>query len=274
MSRSRHDIGLGADWPLALFTGLAGAGAALLLAPFASFAAGHGLAAAAPLAWQGLALVGAGLAVSLSHLGRPLRAPLAARHLGQSRLSAEVVLALATAGAGAAVLAWPSSPAAALVSAASASLFLLSLGLVYALPGQHAWGGPSVAIPLSMALPLAVLGFATVDTELAGPWRVTVAALLGADLALFAWRARRLGPVPFGHTPAHPGLFARRRVLLAARVALVTFAPLWLTLSGHPFAAAATLAAGMLVDRVGFYALAVRHTTEGEIEAIENTITT
>ncbi len=274
MTRASGRTASSADWPLALFTALAGTGAGLLLAPLASLAAGRPATAAAPLARPALALLAVGLAVSLTHLGRPLRAALAARRAGRSRLSAEVVLALATLAAAGAEVAWPASRAIALGGSLSAVLFLLSLGAVYALPGQHAWRGPAAVAPLSTALPLAVLAFAAGDAAPTGAWRAAAATLLAADLALFAWRARRLASPPFGHRPAHPAAFARRRAVLALRVGLVNVAPALLALAGQPLAATTTLAAGIACDRASFYGLAVRHTTEGEIEAVEDAITT
>lgn len=274
MTRASGLTALAADWPLALFTALAGTGAGLLLAPLAALATGRPPTAAAPLAAPALVLLTAGLAVSLAHLGRPPRATWAARRLGRSRLSAEIVLAVATLAAAGAATAWPASRATALAASLSALLFLLSLGVVYALPGQHAWRGPAAVGPLSTALPLAVLAFAAIEGTAAGAWRAGAATLLAADLALFAWRARRLDSTPFGHQPAHPAAFARRRALLALRVILVNLAPALLALAGHPLAAAMTLAAGIAGDRASFYALAVRHTTEGEIDAVEDAITT
>lgn len=272
MSRARRAAGPGGDWPLALFTALAGVGAGLMLAPLASLAAGRGLTAAAPLAWRGLFLVAAGLGVSLAHLGRPLRALRAARNVGQSRLSAEIVLALVTLAAAAASVALPSSAVTAAITALSAAAFLVSLGLVYALPGQRAWRGPAVASPLSMALPLAVLAFAALGAEPRGSWRASAAVLLAIDLALFAWRARRLTSMPSGYRPVHPEPFRHRGVLLGLRFSLVTLGPLLFAARGRPFPAMTALALGILVDRAGFYALAVRHTTEADLAAAEDVI--
>jgi hypothetical protein len=269
MSRVSRALAPGNDWPLALFTAMAIAGTGLLLGPFSSLAAGRALPSATPLASGGLLLLAAGLAVSLAHLGRPLRAPRAVRNVGRSRLSAEIVMALATLAAAAAQIARPSSPLATSVLAVSAAGFLVSLGLVYALPGQRAWRAPAAVTPLAMALPLAVLASAALEGGSAS-WRPTVMVLLCADLGLFSWRVRRLSSIPFGCRPTRPAAFRRRGLVLGLRFTLVTLAPLLLSLAGHPFPAAAALALGILVDRAGFYALAVRHTTEGEIEAVED----
>ena len=263
--------GLVAHWPLALFTWLAGVGAGLILTPLAALAAAGPISATRPLIWPGVLLLAAGLAVSLAHLGHPFRAPRAAVNLGRSRLSAEIVLALATAAGGAAALALPSWPLAAAAAGLLAAAFLVSLGLVYALPGQHAWRGPAAASPLSAALPLAALAFAALDGS-GDTWRAVAPALLGAALALFAGRVRRLASMPPGHGPAHPALFRHRGLLLGLRFALVTLVPLLLTLSGWLLAAAAALAVGILADRVGFYALAVRHTMETGIADAEDAL--
>ncbi|MBP7569528.1 MAG: dimethyl sulfoxide reductase anchor subunit [Acidobacteria bacterium] len=261
------------DWPLVVFTSMAIIGAGLVLTPIAALAGGSGAAAAVRLAGAGAALIAAALAVSLAHLGRPLRAARAAANLRQSRLSAEVLFALATLAAALISFAWPALlPGASMVAGLLAGELLVSLGLVYALPNQPAWRGPAAASPMTMALPLAVLALAARGGEPFGPWRPVVAVLLAADLGLFAWRALRLFSIPSWCEPAYSRRFRHRAVLLALRFTLVTLMPLFFALVARPLAATVALAFGILADRAGFYALAVRQTPEAEIAAAEAAI--
>jgi DMSO reductase anchor subunit len=260
------------DWPLVLFTAMATIGAGLVLTPIGALAVRSGTAAAVSLAGGGALLMALALAVSLAHLGRPLRAARAAANLGQSRLSAEIAFALATVAAASISFAWPALPGAGIVAGLLACGLLVSLGLVYALPNQPAWRGPAAASPLAMALPLAVFALAARGGNPLGAWQPVVAVLLAADLGLFAWRALRLSATPPWCEPTQPEWFRHRAVLLALRVTLVTLVPLLFALAGRPLAAAIALAFGILVDRVNFYALAVRRTTESEIAAAEAAI--
>ncbi len=99
------------EWPLVVFTTLAIMGAGLLTAPLVAVIVAQSAAAASPLLLAGAAMLAAGLAVSLAHLGQPQRSPLALARTGRSRLSNEIVLASATVTAGilAAVFPFPSS---------------------------------------------------------------------------------------------------------------------------------------------------------------------
>ncbi|HOH28864.1 MAG TPA: hypothetical protein PLC40_04235, partial [Candidatus Hydrogenedentes bacterium] len=224
-------------------------GAGLVLTPIAALAGGSGAAAAVRLAGAGAALIAAALAVSLAHLGRPLRAARAAANLRQSRLSAEVLFALATLAAALISFAWPALlPGASMVAGLLAGELLVSLGLVYALPNQPAWRGPAAASPMTMALPLAVLALAARGGEPFGAWRPVVAVLLAADLGLFAWRALRLFSIPSWCEPAYSRRFRHRAVLLALRFTLVTLMPLFFALVARPLAATVALAFGILAD--------------------------
>ena len=270
MNPAWRAAGLGEDWPLAAFTALAVAGGGLVLSPLAALAGGVAPSLTAPLLLGGALALAAGLSVSLAHLGRPLRAARAVRQAGSSRLSAEALLALAALAAAVPALVLR-SPAAAFAAAALAAAFLVSLGLVYALPGQYAWRGAVRGTPLSMGASLALLSLAAVAGD-AGTWRAAAVIALSADLVLFLFRVRRLATMPPWCAPAHPARFARRATLLLLRAALVDAVPLLLVLAGVPLAAAVVLAAGILVDRVQFYALAVRWTTESEIDHAEESI--
>jgi hypothetical protein len=259
------------EWPLVVFTALAIMGAGLLTTPLAAWAAaGTPAPAAGALPW-GVLLLGTGLVVSLAHLGRPLRAPLAALGAGRSRLSAEIVLAGLTlvSGGVAAAMAYV-SPVLDVITAIAAVAFLASLGLVYSLPGQQTWRGAVVWMPLSSAL-----GFGAVS--LAGLWggsSVAVgpvaAVFLAVDTGLLLLRRAALtySGVPF--VPCHPSLFARRDLVLGVRFLLVDVLPGACLFAGLPMGAAGLLGLGILVDRVAFYGLACQHTTEAEVARVES----
>ncbi|HEY3384358.1 MAG TPA: DmsC/YnfH family molybdoenzyme membrane anchor subunit [Vicinamibacterales bacterium] len=258
------------EWPLVVFTTLAIVGAGLLATPLlAALAAGTPAPAFAALPWGAL-LLGAGLVVSLAHLGRPLRAPLAARRLGRSRLSAEIVLASLTLIVGIVAASLPYvSPLLDLSAAVLALAFLASLGLVYNLPGQQTWRGAVVWMPLS-----AGIGFGAVT--LCGMWDgaiVTVggiaAIVLAADTVLFILRRFALVWSSTPIVPVDAALFANRQWLLAARFTLVDILPGLLLFADLPRGAAGLLAVGILLDRLMFYGFASQQTTEREIAQAE-----
>jgi DMSO reductase anchor subunit len=258
------------EWPLVVFTTLAIMGAGLLATPSLAWLAAGTPAPAAGAIWWGALLLAAGLLVSIAHLGRPLRAPLAALGLGRSRLSVEVAMAgLALAlGIATAVLPYV-SPWLDLATAAAAIAFLTTLGLVYNLPGQQTWRGAVAWMPLSSGL-----GFGAV--ALAGIWGGAVVAIgavaavaLAADTALLIVRRLALMWPAAALAPKHPSIFARRQWLLAARFALVDILPGCCLLAGLPKGAAGLLGLGILIDRLAFYGFASQHTTESEVARVE-----
>jgi DMSO reductase anchor subunit len=261
------------EWPLVVFSTLAVMGAGLLTTPLLAWAtAGVPAPAAGALPW-GVVLLGAGLVVSLGHLGRPARAPLAVRRIGQSRLSTEVVLAGAALAAGATGALLPYvSPALDIAVGVVAAAFLVALGLVYNLPGQQTWRGAVVWMPLSSGV-----GFGAV--VLAGMWGEATAAIgavaaviLAADTVLLVLRRLAVAYARAALAPRHPLLFARRHALLGARLLLVDVLPGLCLFGGLPKAAAGMLGLGILVDRLAFYGLASQHTTEAEVARIEDAL--
>ena len=107
-----------------------------------------------------------------------------------------------------------------------------------------------------------------------------------ADASLLLLYFRRLEGERGRAQPSHPPIFARRRPLLALRLALVNVvAPVALLLAlvgsappqGHGLAwtlqiMLVAVAAGVLLDRFLFYALAARRTTEGEVGRVEDAL--
>ena len=258
--------------PLVAFTCLAIAGAGLVAAS-AYFELVHGLAYRAAVA-GGALLLAAGLAVSLGHLGQKHRAGLALRGAGRSALSNEALLAgLALAAAAVAAglgLRGNPPPIATAAAGVTSAAFLASVGLVYRVRGQRTWEGFSAATPLTGGLAFGAIAV----QSFAAPDGVYAAALLfiAVDALLFSQRWRDIVGIPLSEGMLSNPWQVRRSQLLAARVFLLDVIPFFLVaVSPRPLAILAA-AAGLVVDRFGFYALALQHTTEHEVASVETEI--
>ena len=257
------------EWPLVLFSAFAMAGAGILAAWPLSEATG--IAGGTRMnAGVATALLAAAMAMSIAHLGRWHRFPLALGRSGRSPLSTEVLAAAVTLasalplafGIGAVAPAWWSG----LVAAVSC-LFLVSLGLVYRLPASMSWTGLVPIGPLVSGLLFGVLWrLSAVD---AWGLRFTWPALLlvAVDAAVLAARARRV--LHAAGRPAHPAIHASRHQLLAARFLLLDGGIVLFLQRGSPEAALFAAALGLLLDRYAFYGLAATRTIESEIDAVE-----
>ncbi len=269
MSDTRHDL------PLVVFTCLAIAGGGCIAAP-AIAELGVGVPARAPML-IGLGLLGAGVAASLLHLGQPRRAMLAARGAGRSPLSHEVALALAALALGAAAVAVaPGAPMTNWMRAgavATSLAFLVSIGRVYRIRGQMTWTGAAAWTPLSAGLLFgSLISLALVDDTrlpLAAEARLYAGALLCAMLDLALNLARWRWPVGWSAAMAKGLRASALSRWLLWRIVLLDLLPLALLLVERPVIACAAAAAGLIVDRVGFYATALHYTTEVEITRVE-----
>lgn len=253
--------------PLVAFTSLAIAGAGLVAANASAGALGDH-------AWMpavGAALMGAAIAVSLAHLGRKRRAAMAARGAGRSALSNEVIAATVAAlsAALAALLGAFGRPSAvvSVVAGLASAAFLLSVGLVYRLRGQRTWRGFTIATPLTGGL---AFGAAAVQAASASSGLLSGTLLAVAiDALVFSqrWRDVAAAGLP---SAAQPEPWWRRRIqLLGARFFLMDALPFFFLATGAAHVAVLCAAAGLVADRFAFYALAVQHTTEHEVAAIE-----
>jgi len=256
-------------WPLVAFTSLAIAGAGLVAAS-AGFELLYGLFSGRLVA-TGAGLLAAGLLVSLGHLGRKRRAGLAVRGAGRSALSNEALaagLALAAAALAAGLeLGGAHSRVVTAIAGAVNAAFLVSIGLVYDIRGQRTWRGFSAATPLTAGLAFGAVAAQTT----AGTGDVYFIALvfIAADVLVFSRRWRDVAGIAFtGATLANPWSI-HRSPLLGARFFLLDIIPYLLLAVSPATFAIASAAAGLIVDRFSFYALAVQHTTEHEIGAVE-----
>jgi DMSO reductase anchor subunit len=264
MNRLRHDI------PLVAFTSLGIAGSGTIA--ISVLAALAGLSGGERAVCVGAGLLAAAIVVSLAHLGRPGRATLAGRGIGPSPLSNEVALALSTLACGSlAALEWGGPVLVVLwrVGAlACAAALLVSIGLVYRIAGQLTWGHEAVWSPLSSGLLIGTILTGALGTADAGLLTSTVVGCAVVDAALVALRWGSYGRLRRDMDVAASGL-DRTAAWMAWRVALLDLWPLVLFDGGSIAAAALVSAAGLVVDRVGFYTTSRQHTTEAEIERIE-----
>jgi hypothetical protein len=257
------------EWPLVAFTALAVAGAGMIFSPAVAAALGLEWTAVPRLVPAGGVLLGAGMIVSLVHLGRPRRAPLALAAAGRSVLSAEVLLAGATLAGAMWASVVPRSLPANFAASSLAVAFLVSVGLVYNLRGHYWWRGLAAVAPLNLGATLAALAIAASLPLHRSPATPAVLVLAGTDAILFVARLVRHSRIPRPFRRRHPALFAPTLPLVASRLALANLLPVLLVLGGRPGPATAALALGILVDRFAFYALSAQHTTEVEIAVVE-----
>jgi DMSO reductase anchor subunit len=263
------------ELPLVLFSALGiaggGIGAANLLGVLL---AGGDLALARLEAILLSALLVLGVLVSAGHLGQPRRGPLALKGVARSALSNEI-LALGIALAGGLVAAFlPRGHsllgAAGLLASLGSVAFLLALGAVYNLPGQLAWRGPVVIYPLVLGTAWGLLLGAGTD---GGPAAAATARLLWTALlmdgALVLIRNSGMERVRRVGAPSYSRIFRVRGLLMGARLALSTIATPLSFLSSYWGLAVFALSAALLLDRFGFYGLAVRKTAESEVARVE-----
>jgi DMSO reductase anchor subunit len=223
----------------------------------------------------GILLLAAGLLVSLAHLGRPLRSPLALTRAGRSRLSNEIVAVSAVLVSALVVLFVPGLPPwASLAPAVLALVFLITLGRVYDLPGQDTWRGAAAWTPLTLGVWVGAVAACAAGASAALAWAAVV-----ADAAVFLKRtvstgqkARPTGIETTGQKARPTGIETtgqKARPTGWLRLALADVVPAVLLAVGLPVAALTVLALGVLADRLSFYLHASQHTTEAEIERIE-----
>lgn len=232
-------------------------------------------------AMLGLGLLAGGLALSLVHLGRKDRSLLAARGLRPVRgpgtrvarpswISIEGALGAATVAIGALGLI-PAVPDVVRVNALNVAgivgaAFLLSVGQVYNIKGQLTWTGAAVWTPATSGLAFGAIALAAVVRD---PVTPLVVAIVAADTLAHFLRWRRVTAVSLERPDTDAPWFGRRHELLAARFLLLDAFPL-VSLFVWPNPVAAFMAiAGIFVDRLAFYALAMSDRTDAEVARVE-----
>ena len=152
-------------------------------------------------------------------------------------------------------------------------LVLITLGLVYRLPGQLAWSGLAALTPLVLGTVFGlVLHWGWGTWEGGGTVLLSLVAIWVLDLVLTAGRAMGLEKAGRLGEPTYPAFFHHRRASQGARFAFVDLlAPLALLLGWIPLAVP-LLGVGLLLDRLAFYGLAVERTTESEVGRVEAVI--
>ena len=261
--------------PLVVFTSLAIAGAGMVAVDPVLRESAHA-AASTPAIAAGVTLQAIALVVSLLHLGSKSRAPLAARRIGPSPLSNEIVMAAAALAASTAVLAlgWrePAPAAARAVAGLLCAGFLVAIGLVYRIPGQLTWTGPAAITPLSAGCAFGAVCLQALVPELDGVPRAVV-AILGIDAAIFLLRWQEAAAVDVSVVGRAAGPFwPWHHQWYFARFYLLDVVPIALLLAWPTPIVIGVAAAGLVVDRLAFYGLAVQHTTEREVERVDDAI--
>ena len=278
-SEPRH-AGSFHEFPLVLFTALTIGGAGLAGAWFLAALIGWVPLVPPPRVLSLVtALLAVGFLISVAHLGRRSRGHLALIRVGRSPLSNEVLLvalALLFSGAGTVlagdtVLYGPLSVA----GLAFAFLLLPTLGSVYKLPGQLSWTGSSLIQPLVLGLEI---GFTFLLRELPegalARGELMVLVVLMVD-GLVVWeRTRRLGLAVKRGLPVHPGILRQRGALFSLRLLLGVLIPASALLWGWRELALLGLSMNLLLDRVLFYGLAIRETTEAGLMRVSSVLET
>jgi hypothetical protein len=96
-----------------------------------------------------------------------------------------------------------------------------------------------------------------------------LAAVLGADLVCYLLRIRRIRRSTAGATAAWPHLARRQNTLAVMRLTLADLLPLSLAAAGLVGPAVIGLAAGIFLERIIFYGVALKQTTEAEVDRME-----
>ncbi len=258
--------------PLVAFTSLAIAGAGLIVAAACLEIANHH--AFPPAIIAGVLLQALGLAVSLAHLGQKRRVALAVRGAGRSALSNEVLMAphaLAWGALVAGMTAWGRpSPTVAIIAGFVNAAFLVSIGFVYRLRGQETWRGTSVLTPLTGGSAFGAIAIQALAVT--GGALNSVLLLVALDAVVFGQRWREVAAIRIPAARLADSGLAHRDRLLGARFFLLDILPCFFVLVWPTPIVAGIAAAGLVVDRMAFYALGLQRTTEHEIAEVEEVL--
>ncbi len=263
------------EFPLMLFAALSIAGAGAAATPPLAYL--FGLVHRAPERVEAriaLFLLGSGLLVSLTHLGRPERMARALSGVGHNPLSTEVLAACMTLAACVGVFIFPPGGLPAFVMwgiAASAGVsFLVALGFVYRLEGQIAWSVPSEWVPLVLGSLYGLIALSAYTSRATSSLVTVILVLIAIDAGFWAVRWHNVERGFIYGQPIHPGIFAARRRILILRFLLVTVLPGLAYFSAMPVIALIILGIGLLHDRLAFYGLALQRTPEAEVSRVES----
>jgi DMSO reductase anchor subunit len=270
-----HPVGGFHEWPLVLFTAMGMAGGGIGAArTLQGFLSGRLPSLTRTESILLSVLLATGFLISAWHLGRPLRGHLALRGMGRSPVSNEVAalgvtLTGALLGAGL-PSGHPLQAVSDLVAGIGSIAFLLAVGVVYRLPGQLAWRGMAVFQPLVLGTAWGLLATAQRPGSAAvGPvLRMALVALL-LDGVLVLIRNAAMERAGREGAASYPGVFRFRGLVMGARLASSALLTPLAILEGQWEMAIVVLSVACLLDRFGFYTLAVRHTTESEVVRVE-----
>lgn len=263
------------DLPLVLFSSFAMMGAGSVGALPLLWLAGGGVRwPGEAMAVTAISLLACGLLLSLSHLGRKRRMPLAILGLYRSPLSLEVGLVGVTIAALSGVLLFGSHSALLfwLIAVIVSLLLLIVIGLVYRLKGQATWRGVAIVTPLTTGLLWGLLLHATFTTISMEMFRPIVYLFIALDFAVTVLRWNTIERRGSTGEARNQAAFARRRVLFIVRSMTIDLFGVGALLLFGPAVALISVSVGVLIDRYSFYALGVQLTTEAEVARIESII--
>ena len=263
------------DLPLVLFTSLAMMGAGSIgVLPLVWIIDGGIRWPDDAVAVAAISLLGCGLLLSLSHLGRKGRLLLVIRGLPRSQLSLEAVLAGVTIAALSGILIFESHAISLFwpVAVTGSWLLLVAIGLVYRLKGQVTWGGTAVPAPIITGLLWGLLLHGMVATGPSEMFPPIVFFFMGIDTAITLIRWNMIGRKGSTGEPRNRIAFSRRGILLILRLTFVDLAGVIAYMLAGSTAALITVTIGVFIDRYSFYALGSQLTTEAEVARIESII--
>lgn len=216
----------------------------------------------------------AGLVLSVGHLGRPFRGPLALKRLGKSPLSNEVLVAGLAAGAGLTGLLLPvGHPLAAPVYLAATVLSVLTipaLGTVYLLRGQLTWTRMTVAHPLVLGTGFGLmLLFETLSVGVRVRAEILILVFLLVDGFLIVKRAGAVNRALTEGVAAHPAIMEARGAAFILRVLLGVLLPAWFLMESQLGLSVSFLLVAIFLDRLLFYGLSVEASTEAGVKRVE-----
>jgi len=219
-----------------------------------------------------------GMVFSMGHLGKPLRGPYALLGVGRSPLSNEILalgvaVAAGVVGLGAGFFVPGNSTLLGLLGllASLASVaFLLALGALYSLPGQPGWQGPVVVQPLLLGSAWGLLmGPLVVPSPPGAELHLLLVGFLTLDAGLALLRFRGAGASRKVGALLYPRLVPWGRRLLSLRILLSAVLTPFAIFFHWWWLSALALSLALVLDRVVFYTLAARVTTESEVARVE-----
>ena len=147
--------------------------------------------------------------------------------------------------------------------------FLFSLIRVYWLPGQITWRGVAALSPIPLSLLFGLVANTLGETPVSDAAVRYALVLLAIDAAVWIARCARIMSGQTQGAAAQPGIMTARLWIISGRsLLLMLLLPVALILGSY-IVSLGLLGAGLLADRLAFYGLALRQTSEAEVSRVE-----